>query len=190
MENSESQFALISQFLKLLSSSKKKRLFETLKKEENITLNPKQIHLPVSELLDEDDQNLIKLESSQNPSQNQTNNIQEITYDKIDENSPNPTPENINNTTSDASETPLDDETNTPSKSIKKKVWTKKSRLKIAVEAIQENNNSKIARNHGISESTIRKWRIKLKNEPDVQKAVEERKKLKRKRRGIFSLIF
>ena len=54
MENSESQFALISQFLKLLSSSKKKRLFETLKKEENITLNPKQIHLPVSELLDKE----------------------------------------------------------------------------------------------------------------------------------------
>ena len=54
MENSESQFALISQFLKLLSSSKKKRLFETLKKEENITLNPKQIHLSVSELLDEE----------------------------------------------------------------------------------------------------------------------------------------
>jgi transposase-like protein len=63
----------------------------------------------------------------------------------------------------------------------KKKIWTKASRIKIVIEANNQGNNSAVARNHGLCEGTVRKWRSELQNEPLVKEAAHNARKASKK---------
>lgn len=65
-----------------------------------------------------------------------------------------------------------------PTHSSNKRKFEDKEKVKIVIRAIQAGNNSAIAREEQIDESTIRKWKVSLKDNPAILKS--ETKKTKR----------
>ena len=162
--NTDFQFALLSLCFKNLSSSKKKLLINSLKEDEKNTLKSEPVFLGAR-----DERNLVdnKISVKQEILLDQ-NNAQEISYEKIDnenkiqEISYQKIEENLENNVKKENELLQDHEKNIEHRS--KKVWTKKSRMKVVLEAIKEGNNSKVARQYNISESKIRVYNIFFSN--------------------------
>ena len=73
---------------------------------------------------------------------------------------------------------------------VKKKVFTKKSKIQIFLKAIELGNNSKAARLFSVNEITVKKYRSELQNYPEIQDHEKKnKKKIRRERKGKFPEI-
>jgi len=77
-------------------------------------------------------------------------------------------------------------ETKSSSNLESKTKFTKEKKLNIVIEAIQERNNSKIARKYKIDESTVRKWRLEFKENKECLDIEKSKKWNKGVREGKF----